>query len=79
MAARLTLAIEAKVIILAKKYARNKGRSLSSIVEDYLKSITTKNTNKSTLSPKIAKLKGVIKLPSNFNYKKELGNILSKK
>ena len=40
MTAKLTLTIEDTVIDSAKKYARQKGKSLSDVVENYLKSIS---------------------------------------
>ena len=79
MTTKLTLTIEEKVISSAKKYAQKKGKSLSNLVENYLKSISSKEPDLNTLSPKITKLMGVIKLPTNFNYKSELGYSLSKK
>lgn len=79
MTTKLTLTMEDRVINSAKKYARQKGRSLSDIVENYLKSISTQEKMTEELSPKVARLKGVIKLPEDFDYKKELGNVLVKK
>ena len=40
MITKLTLTIEKSVIEKAKKYAREKERSLSDIIENYLKAIT---------------------------------------
>jgi hypothetical protein len=71
--------MEDKVIDSAKKYARSKGKSLSDIVENYLKSIAADEISNEDLSPKVARLKGVIKLPENFDYKKELADALVKK
>jgi hypothetical protein len=79
MTTKLTLTMEDRVIDSAKKYARKKGRSLSDIVENYLKSITTHDETTEVLSPKVTKLMGAIKLPEDFDYKKELGNALVKK
>ena len=79
MTTKLTLTIDDKVIDSAKKYARQKGKSLSDIVENYLKSISTHEITTEDISPKVAKLKGVIKLPEDFDYKKEIGNALVKK
>ena len=42
MTTKLTLTMEDKVIDSAKKYAQKNGKSLSNLVENYLKSITTK-------------------------------------
>ena len=81
MTTKLTLTIEDKVIDSAKRYAQKKGKSLSHLVENYLKSITTetKENKEESISPKVLKLMGVIKLPNEFDYKTELGNALSKK
>lgn len=79
MTTKLTLTIEDTVIDSAKKYARQKGKSLSDIVENYLKSISSTEEPKQTLSPRIAKLMGSVKLPEDFDYKKELGKALTKK
>lgn len=79
MTTKLTLTIEDSVIDSAKKYAQKKGKSLSDIVENYLKSITSKENKEEVISPKVLKLMGVIQLPQNFDYKKELGNALAKK
>jgi predicted HicB family RNase H-like nuclease len=45
MNAKLTLTIEQEVIEKAKKYAKQKGRSLSDLVENYFKTITISNSN----------------------------------
>ncbi len=79
MNTKLTLTIEEKVIDSAKQYAQRKGKSLSHIVENYLMSITSKEIGDESISPKVLKFMGVIKLPEDFNYKQELGAIISKK
>ena len=83
MKTKLTLVLEDEVIYNAKKYAKKKEESLSSMVENYLKAVTAdekgaknKKPNVKKLNPKVAKLKGVLNIPNNFNYKEELGNIL---
>jgi len=79
MTTKLTLTIEEKVIVSAKKYARQSGKSLSHLVENYLKTISRKDNDKNDLSPKVKKLMGSIKLPDDFDYKAELSRSLSKK
>ena len=77
MTTKLTLTIEDKVIGSAKKYAKKKGQSLSNLVEAYLKSVSKETQIDITvLSPKVLKLMGVIKLPKDFDYKKDLTNAL---
>lgn len=79
MTTKLTLTLDDAVISNAKKYARKRGKSLSGIVENYLLSLTRMEEQDEPVSPQILKLKGVIKLPDGFNYKKELRKSLSKK
>jgi len=79
MTTKLTLTIDDSVISTAKKYAKEKGKSLSDIVENYLMSLTSKEIKEEKISPKILKLMGVIKLPNSFDYKKELTKGLAKK
>ena len=79
MTTKLTLTIEDKVITSAKKYAQKKGKSLSNLVENYLKSISSYEPELESLSPKVRKLLGVISLPDNFDYKAEIGKSISKK
>jgi hypothetical protein len=40
MATKLTLTIDENVIVQAKKYAQKKSRSVSKIVEEYLKNVS---------------------------------------
>ncbi|MBY0478192.1 MAG: hypothetical protein K2Q24_11135 [Chitinophagaceae bacterium] len=79
MTTKLTLTLEEKVINSAKKYASRRGKSLSKIVEGYLKTISQNDVSEKKLLPKVARLKGVIQLPEEFDYKKELGKALAEK
>jgi hypothetical protein len=79
MTTKLTLTIDEEVIKAAKKYASQNGKSISDIVGNYLKSITKSESQETAMSPKVSKLMGIIDLPPDFDYKKELGNIITKK
>ena len=79
MITKLTLTIDDSVINSAKQYASENGKSLSGIVENYLKSITDQEKKQTELSPRVTRLMGVIKLPDDFDYKKEIGSALMKK
>ena len=80
MNTKLTLTIEHTIIERAKKYASNKGRSLSDIIENYLKAITSEdNEEKIELTPIVKSLKGAFKAPQDFDYKKELTKSLTEK
>ncbi len=80
MNTKLTLTIEQSIIEKAKKYANSKGRSLSNIVENYLKAITKEDYKESIeLTPVVRSLKGSFKAPKNIDYKKELSKSLNGK
>ena len=80
MNTKLTLTIEQKVIEKAKKYANKKGRSLSDIIENYLKVITKEeNTSDIEIAPLAKSLRGSFKAPKDFDYKEELKKGLSEK
>jgi hypothetical protein len=79
MTTKLTLTMNDEVIRAAKFYARSKEKSLSKLVENYLKSLAISSEKYQDLSPEILKLKGKLKLPENFDYKKELADAISKK
>ena len=80
MNTKLTLTIEQTIIEKAKKYANGKGRSLSDIVENYLKAVTKEDNNESiVLTPIVQSLKGTFKAPGEIDYKKELSKRLTEK
>jgi hypothetical protein len=79
MTTKLTLTIDDAVISVAKSYAKSKGKSLSDIVENYLTTLTAKETKEETISPRIMKLMGTIELPKDYDYKKSITEGLSKK
>ena len=79
MNTKLTLTIEQSIIEKAKSYAKEKGRSLSDIIENYLKVITTEQRAIEDFSPLVNSLRGSFKAPENFDYKKELSQGLSEK
>jgi hypothetical protein len=80
MTTKLTLTIEEDVIKAAKKYAESNGRSLSDIVENYLKVLkTSEQKSVYKFSPKVKRLKGVISLPEDLDYKKVMTEELVKK
>ena len=81
MSTKLTLTIEKEVIEIAKEYAKEKGQSLSEMVENYFKLLTVKRRKieEKELSPKIRKLRGIIKIEKNFDYKQIVTEELSKK
>jgi hypothetical protein len=78
MSTKLTLTIDKEVISEAKAYAQSQGKSLSELVENYLKSISSEK-KKESLSPTVKKLSGAFKVSNDFDYKKELSDTLAEK
>lgn len=77
---KLTLTIEDSVIMKAKAYAKLKGRSLSDIIENYLKMITHDNRDPDMdTTPLVKSLKGSFTAPDDLDYKKQLSRGLSDK
>jgi len=81
MNTKLTLTIKKEVIEIAKVYAKEKGQSLSELVENYFKLVAVKRkpVKGKQLSTKLKKLKGIIKVDDDFDYKKVLAEEISKK
>lgn len=70
MNTKLTLSLKKSVIEKAKQYAKNSNQSLSQIIESYLEKITT---NKPEFGDsELDSIRGIIKLPKNFDLKKEV-------
>lgn len=78
METKLTLRLNDNVIERAKIYAKNQKISLSKIIESYLDSLTREKVSnrKSTITPLVESLSGVINLPSDFDYKSEYTDYL---
>jgi hypothetical protein len=80
METKLTLRLNDDVIERAKIYARNHKVSLSKMIESYLDSVTRQTKEKKTsITPLVESLSGVIDLPADFDYKKEYGDFLAEK
>ncbi|WKN40801.1 DUF6364 family protein [Tunicatimonas pelagia] len=71
---KLTLSINQSVIEEAKAYAKASGKSLSSIVEEYLKSLSKDKGDSSQKHPSsiVNELKGSVRMPKDFSSYKEL-------
>ena len=79
MITKLTLTLNQQVIESAKAYAKRNGKSLSSIVESYFRSLEQTDEKNQTLAPEVNRLLGSVKLSKNFDYKKELQEAMIKK
>lgn len=85
MSSKLTLSIEQGVIVSAKEYASSQGRSLSKIVEEYLKSLTSiekvevAKEPQASFHPLIEELAGSVKFPEGKTDEELLSEALKKK
>lgn len=77
---KLTLTIDKDVIRRAKKYAKQEKKSLSELVENYLKAASGQGETKSRISTSLTKsLRGSFTEPADFDSKKTLSEELEKK
>jgi len=76
MDTKLTLKLDKLVIEQAKVYASSQKRSLSRIIESYLRSLVDreneKNENDIEISPFVKSLSTGIKIPADLDYKSEI-------
>ena len=83
MDTKLTLKLNQEVIEKAKQYAADKKLSLSRLIENYLNSLPSENSNKDELeiSPFVKSITAGTKssIPNDFDYKKERGDYLEQK
>jgi dsDNA-specific endonuclease/ATPase MutS2 len=79
MDTKLTLKLDEDVIEKAKNYAKSRKTSLSYLIENYLQKLTSNKKSKRKITPVVKSLSGVVKLPRNYNVKKEYTDYLIKK
>ena len=79
MKTKLILSINENVLHSAKVYTQKSGTNLSSLVEDYFKKISRGEENNPAISPRVRSFMGVIKLESDFDYKKVVSKAICKK
>ena len=81
MNTKLTLTIEKEIIEITKVYAKEKGQSLSEMVENYFKLLTMdrRPIDQKELSPRVNKLRGIIKSNEFIDPKQVLEEELARK
>ena len=83
MDAKLTLKLDKYVIDRAKEYASSHNRSLSRMIESYLKSLIDKegkhSNNDIEISPFVKSMITGVNIPADYDYKKEYTDYLSEK
>ncbi len=77
MTTKLTLSLKKSVIEKAKRYAKGNNQSLSQIIESYLEKITS--TEPELGDSELDSIRGIIKLPKDFDLKKESRKLRIKK
>jgi hypothetical protein len=60
MPVKLTLSVEKSVIERAKRFSRRQNKSLSKLVEGYLRKLTGVPSGQEDITPKVAALSGVM-------------------
>ena len=83
MDTKLTIKLDKYVIDKAKDYASSHKRSLSRLIESYLKSLVIQDNSDEKdeiqISPFVRSLSSGINIPADLNYKKEYSNYLTEK
>ncbi len=79
-AGRLTLSADRDSIVLAHKLAKSEGKSISAMFVNYIKSRSQEKLGGHRLSPLAKEASGMLSsLPSGFDYKTAMGDILAQK
>ena len=77
---KLTLSLDDAIIERAKKYASDKRESLSKMVENYFRLVTSNyKKEEKKLSPIVQELLGSIKVPNDFDYENAKYDYLKEK
>lgn len=80
MDTKLTLKLDQEIIEKAKQYASEKKLSLSRLIENYLNSLTSDKSNDDLqISPFVKSLSSGIKIPADYDYKKDRADYLEQK
>lgn len=83
MDSKLTLKLDKLVIEKAKEYAASQNRSLSDLIESYLKIVTNKDQNQTSddieISPYVKSMKTGINIAAEIDCKKAYGDYLEEK
>ena len=79
MTTKLTLSIDKDVIEQSKRYAASQNRSLSDLIESYLRTMATAPKQKVETTGKIKSLQGSFKVPADFDYERVLRDEIIRK
>lgn len=71
MTTNLTIELDNNLLESLNQYAKSRGRTVSEILEGQLRKLVQIKSKRKT-TPVSSKLRGVVKLPKDFDYKKEM-------
>lgn len=73
MNTKMTIEVDRSLFEQLRQYAQSKGRTISEVVEGQLKKILSAEAKEMSM-PVSSKLRGIVSLPKDFDYKQELQN-----
>jgi len=79
MNAKLTLSLDRDIIEQAKEFSRSHHKSLSKLIEGYLRQVTNSNDVSKQVTPLVAKLSGVIDARKLGDHKGDYADYLADK
>ena len=79
MNAKLTLSLDKDTIEHAKNFARSRHKSLSRMVENYLRQVTRAEATDQEITPLVAELSGVVSAEDAERYGAEYADYLTEK
>ena len=65
----ITLELADEAMQRAEQYARQQGRSLTALIEEYLRQVVVAKAPAWPLAPAVQELYGILSLPAGFDYK----------
>ncbi len=71
MTTNLTIELDSGLLEKINLYARKSGKTVAELVEDQLKRILQTQVEEKS-KPVSSKLRGIVKLPADFDYKEEM-------
>lgn len=79
MNAKLTLSLDRDIIEQAKEFASSQHKSLSKLIEGYLRQATSSTVEQQQVTPLVARLSGVIDARKLGDHKSGYGDFLADK
>lgn len=72
--AKLTLSVDSGVVTRAKRYAKQRGVSVSQMVETYLAAVAEPDASPTAATPVLRSVRGVLKKADVSGYRKHLAS-----